>query len=170
MLKHSGLAILGGLSFVAPSVALACSGVPCSPSMCVGARDAWIMAHQSPTPVRGGSGGATQDVAFASSGVKLLSNVTLAAMGGGSGASLYGWVDPLTHREYAIMGRSNGTAFVDITDPVNPVYVANLPKIAGTTNEIWREPKVYKNTVYVGVDRQSATPVGMQVMDLKKLR
>jgi len=97
----------------------------------------------------------------------LMSSLPLTTIGGGAGSSLYGWTDPLTHHEYAIMGRSNGTAFVDITDPRNPKYVANLPKVTGTADTSWREPKVYQNTVYIGVD---GTSVGMQVMDLTKLR
>jgi choice-of-anchor B domain-containing protein len=80
---------------------------------------------------------------------------------------LYGWTDPVTKREYAIMGRTNGTAFVDITNPRAPRYVAELPKVAGSASTLWREPKVYQNTVYIGVD---GTSVGMQVMDLTKLR
>src|SRR5207253_2866509 len=46
-------------------------------------------------------------------------------------------------------------------------YVAELPKVAGSASTSWREPKVYQNTVYIGVD---GTSVGMQVMDLTKLR
>src|SRR5947207_10301307 len=69
---------------------------------------------------------------FASRNMRLMSNIPLAQMGGGVGSSLYGWVDPQTKHEYAIMGRSNGTAFVDITDPINPRYVANLPLAPGS--------------------------------------
>jgi choice-of-anchor B domain-containing protein len=96
-----------------------------------------------------------------------MSNLPLSSIGSGAGSSLYGWTDPLTHHEYAIMGRSNGTAFVDITDPRSPRYVANLPKIPFTADTSWREPKVYQNYVYVGVD---GTNAGVQVMDLTKLR
>jgi choice-of-anchor B domain-containing protein len=97
----------------------------------------------------------------------LQSRVPLNQMGGGAGSSLYGWVDPLTKREYAIMGRSNGTSFIDITDAKNPRVVANLPPVAGSSNTSWREPKVYQNTVYIGVD---GTNHGVQIMDLTKLR
>ena len=67
-------------------------------------------------------------------GIYPCSNVDLGAflpnstIGGGQASSIWGWTDPLTGREYALMGRTNGTAFVDITDPANPVYLGNLPR------------------------------------------
>lgn len=38
-----------------------------------------------------------------------------------------GWTDPLTGKEYVLMGRSNGTVFVDISTPASPIYLGNLP-------------------------------------------
>jgi choice-of-anchor B domain-containing protein len=111
--------------------------------------------------------GTAERSAPTASGMKLMGRLTLGQMGGGQGSSLFGWVDPLTRREYAIMGRSNGTAFIDISDPAEPIYVANLPPVSGSSNTSWREPKVYQNTVYIGVD---GTTHGMQVMDLTRLR
>jgi choice-of-anchor B domain-containing protein len=141
--------------------AWACYNIPCGPAVCalLGAN------HQHGTGIGGGA--LTSPGGFDSLNIDLLSNVPLSAMGGGSGSSLYGWVDPLTQREYAIMGRSNGTAFIDITNPTAPVYTANLPKLAGAADTIWREPKVYQNTAYIGVD---GTTHRMQVVDLTQLR
>ncbi len=99
--------------------------------------------------------------------IRMLSNLPLSSIGGGAGASLYGWVDPQSRREYALMGRSNGTAIVDITIPAFPKYVANVPIQAGTAATSWREPKVIGNTMYVGVDGTSA---GMQIVDLTRVR
>jgi choice-of-anchor B domain-containing protein len=59
--------------------------------------------------------------------VDLLSFLPLAQIGGGNGNDIWGWTDPQDGKEYAIMGRTNGTAFVDISDPYNPVYLGNLP-------------------------------------------
>ena len=142
----------------------ACPGMwACIPSSCIpmhvaGARD--------------GSGNASTGGpdSFSSRNVALLAQVPLAQMGGGAGitgASLDAWVDPLTKREYAIMGRSNGTAFIDVTNPTQPRYVANLPKWAGSANTLWREPKVYGNHAYVGVD---GTSHPIQSVDLTQLR
>ena len=59
--------------------------------------------------------------------VDMLSQMSLTAVGGGSGNDVWGWTDPQTGKEYAIIGLSNGTSFVDITDPVNPVFLGRLP-------------------------------------------
>ncbi|HRK30899.1 MAG TPA: choice-of-anchor B family protein [Tepidisphaeraceae bacterium] len=98
---------------------------------------------------------------------QFLSQLTLPEMGGGQGSSLWGWTDPQTNREYAIMGRTTGTSFVDVTDPFNPVLVANMAPTAGTSATFWREPKVVGNHAYIGVD---STNHGIQVLDLTRLR
>ena len=52
--------------------------------------------------------------------VDLMAFMPIATIGGGGGSDIWGWTDPVTGHEWAILGRSNGTAFVDITDPANP--------------------------------------------------
>ena len=59
--------------------------------------------------------------------IDLLSFVEGSDIGGGDMNDIWGWVDPTDGTEYVIIGRTNGTAFIDISDPLNPVYVANLP-------------------------------------------
>jgi choice-of-anchor B domain-containing protein len=98
--------------------------------------------------------------------VDLLSNLPLAGMGGGSGSGGWGWTDPSNGKEYAIAARTNGTAFVDISTPTNPVYVGNLPSATGTSS--WRELWVHNNTVYIVSDSNGAH--GMQIFDLTRLR
>lgn len=73
--------------------------------------------------------------------------------------------DPDNGDEYALIGVNNGTAFVDISDPVNPVYLGKLP--THTTNSIWRDIKVYNNYAFVVSE---ANGHGMQVFDLTRLR
>lgn len=97
--------------------------------------------------------------------VDLLAFMPLSTIGGGSGNDIWGWTDPLTGKEYALMGRSSGTAFVDISDPVNPVYVGNLP--THTSNSSWRDIKVYADYAFVVSE---AGGHGMQVFDLTRLR
>jgi choice-of-anchor B domain-containing protein len=99
------------------------------------------------------------------SNVDLLSHLPLAEIGGGNGNDIWGWTDPLDGKEYALMGRSSGTSFVDISDPLNPVYLGNLP--TQTSNSSWRDIKVYNNHAFV-VSEASAH--GMQVFDLTLLR
>jgi choice-of-anchor B domain-containing protein len=98
--------------------------------------------------------------------IDLMSFLPLAQIGGGNGSDIEGWTDPRTGNEYAIMGRSNGTAFVDITDPVNPVYLGNLP--TRTISSSWREIGVYKNYALIVCDYCETH--GMQIFDLRQLR
>jgi choice-of-anchor B domain-containing protein len=86
-------------------------------------------------------------------------------IGGGSGNDLWGWTDPLTGREYALVGRSTGTAFVDISAPSRPVYIGNLP--THTVNSVWRGIKVFSNHAFIVSE---AVNHGMQVFDLTQLR
>ncbi|HEX2167662.1 MAG TPA: choice-of-anchor B family protein [Longimicrobiales bacterium] len=115
------------------------------------------------------SGGSAGD--FACHSVDLAAFVRPTELGGGQTARLndiWGWTDPVTGREYAIVGRTDGTAFVDVSDAVNPVLVANLPKTAESPSSTWRDIKVYSNHAFVVADGAGAH--GMQVVDLTRLR
>lgn len=103
--------------------------------------------------------------------VDLISFVPLGEMGGVRGTranDLWGWTDSQTGREYALVGRSDGTAFVDITDPHHPVFVGDLPMTAGSRANVWRDIKVYRDHAYVVAD--GAGEHGVQVFDLAGLR
>ena len=82
--------------------------------------------------------------------------------------AVWGWTDPLTGREYALVGRMDGTSFVDVTDPVNPRYLGSLAKTADTRARIWRDVKVFKDHAFVVAD--GAGQHGMQIFDLTGLR
>ncbi|WP_419948247.1 choice-of-anchor B family protein [Candidatus Palauibacter sp.] len=81
---------------------------------------------------------------------------------------VWGWTDPQTGREYAIVGRTDGTAFIDISDPSAPVYLGSLPKTPGSLTQSWRDVKVYADHAFVVAD--NAGEHGMQVFDLTRLR
>jgi choice-of-anchor B domain-containing protein len=100
------------------------------------------------------------------SGVDLMSHMTLAEIGGGDNANdIWGWTDPESGHEYALVGRSHGVSFIDVTDPVNPVFVARLGShISGGT--LWRDIKVYQNHAFI-VSEQGGH--GLQVFDLQQL-
>ena len=91
-------------------------------------------------------------------------------------ADIWGWTDPDTDREYAIVGRTDGTAFVDITDPARPVYLGDLPfhgtlpLINGLRGTGWRDVKVYEHHALIVADGGGARNHGMQVFDLTRLR
>ena len=99
------------------------------------------------------------------SNVDLMSFLALADIGGGDANDIWGWTDASTGKEYAIMGRTNGTSFVDISDPVNPIYLGNLPPPAGEADE--RDIKVYADHAFIVTE---ANDSGMQVFDLTQLR
>jgi len=109
--------------------------------------------------------------AFGCSDVDLVSFVPVEDLGGSRGVrvnDVWGWTDPESRREYAIVGRMDGTSFVDVTDPVNPVVVGNLPKPEWAPGSIWRDMKVYADHVFIVADM--AADHGMQVFDLTRLR
>lgn len=87
-------------------------------------------------------------------------------MGGTRGNDIWGWFDSQTDNEYALLGMTNGTAFVDVSDPENPVFIGRLP--TQTVTSIWRDIKVYQDHAYIVADNAGAH--GMQVFDLTRLR
>jgi choice-of-anchor B domain-containing protein len=103
---------------------------------------------------------------FSCTGVDLRARLPIAAMDGVGGNDIWGWFDAQSGREYALMGLQNGTAFVDITDPEDPVFLGRLP--TQTTSSVWRDIKVYQDHAYIVADAAGAH--GMQVFDLTRLR
>ncbi|WP_263787422.1 choice-of-anchor B family protein [Salinibacter grassmerensis] len=98
----------------------------------------------------------------------LLSLLSIEALGGTADTELndvWGWTDPQTGTEYALVGRTDGTAFVDVSTPTEPVYVGELP--SHTTESTWRDVKVYDHHAFVVSE---APGHGMQVFDLTRLR
>ena len=99
--------------------------------------------------------------------VDLLAFLPIAALGGDAteGVSdLWGWTDPITGNEYALVGRNGGIAFVDVTDPVSPRYVGELraPRSGA------RDLKVYNDHLFFTGD--GAGNHGLLVFDLNRLR
>ncbi len=99
------------------------------------------------------------------SGFDLLGRIGLATFNASSGNDVWGWTDTTTGREYVLMGLDNGTAFVDITDTENLIYLGKLP--TATVASTWRDIKVYQDHAFIGAE---ANGHGMQVFDLTRLR
>lgn len=91
---------------------------------------------------------------------------TLSGNANEEGSDIWGWTDPLDNKEYAIVGLSNSTAFVDVTDPTNPIFLGRLNSNAGSN--AWRDVKTYNNHAFIVAD--NVGPHGMQVFDLTRLR
>ena len=97
--------------------------------------------------------------------IDLMSSLPLNEIGGGRGNDIWGWHDSSTGKEYAIMGRSSGTAFVDISDPLRPIYLGDLRR--HSRNSQWRDIKVYRDHAFIVSEGYLS---GMQVFDLRQLR
>ncbi|MFK7767092.1 MAG: choice-of-anchor B family protein [Mariniblastus sp.] len=109
---------------------------------------------------------------FASSRVELLSHMELSEIGnlGASnviGNDIWGWTDETSGREFALFGLTNGTSFIEITDPEAPTYLGTLKTTEGTGNRAWRDIKVYNEQAYIVSDLNGAH--GVQVFDLNQL-
>ena len=102
--------------------------------------------------------------------VDVQSFLSLRDIGGVRGTrmnDIWGWTDAASGREFALVGRTDGAAFVEVTDPYNPVYLGNMAKTEGADNSVWRDIKVYKDHAYIVAD--GAGQHGMQVFDLSRL-
>ena len=98
-------------------------------------------------------------------GIDLMSTVSLQQLDAAAANDCWGWTDTLTGKEYAIIGLDNGTAFIDITIPNQPVIIGKLP--TQTFASIWRDIKVFGNHAYIVSEADNH---GMQVFDLTHLR
>ena len=100
-------------------------------------------------------------------GIELVAHVSLPELGaeGFGGNDIWGWTDPLSGVEYALMGTESGTSFVDLSTPESPVVVGFLP--TQTDPSSWRDIKVYQNHAFVVSEAEDH---GLQVFDLTQLR
>lgn len=122
---------------------------------------------------------------FPCSNVTLVSNLRPEELMGERLNDIWGWTDPETGTEYALVGLTDRVTFVDISEPAAPLVVGTLPEAlhSGQGNgngflmpmhdeedegkSAWRDVKVYDNHAFVVSDGQ---PHGLQVFDLRRLR
>ena len=97
----------------------------------------------------------------------LMSHIPIDILGGAGaeGNDSWGWTDPDTRKEYALIGTTTSAAFVDISNPSDPKYLGRLP--TATQTSLWRDIKVYNNYAFIVSE---APGHGMQVFDLTRLR
>ena len=133
-----------------------------------------ILATTPPSPLpaqpipctEGNAGG------FPCHGIDLLAVLAPGDLGGGDGVRLndvWGWADPTTGREYAFVGRTDGTAILDVTDPLNARLLGSLAGTDPYTPFPWRDLKTHAGHLFV-VALSPRSPQGMQVFDLTALR
>lgn len=104
---------------------------------------------------------------FPCDNVDLAAFVPLEELGGVNGSDIWGWEDLLTGREYAIMTTGEGTAFIDVTEPTDPVVVGILPTQSVDNRILWRDVKVHADHAFIVSEIGTH---GMQVFDLTRLR
>lgn len=109
-----------------------------------------------------GPGGPSASAGFEADGIDLLAWLPLNLLdpAATSGNDCWGYVSP-SGREYALVGTSAGTSFVEVTVPGLPVLVQN---IAGPTS-LWRDIKTYDHYAYA----VSEGGDGIQVIDLANI-
>jgi choice-of-anchor B domain-containing protein len=96
---------------------------------------------------------------FPSQNIVLRSHVDLTAFASSpsTGNDCWGYVSP-SGREYALVGLRAALAVVEVTDPSNPVIVAEVPH----ASSLWADVKVYQSYCYVS--NESAG--GIDIIDL----
>lgn len=95
----------------------------------------------------------------------LMAHVPITTFGALEGNDSWGWTDATTGNEYVLLATDANVAFIDITEPTNPIYLGNVP--TETVSSSWRDVKVYKNHAFIVSE---ANNHGMQVFDLTRLR
>lgn len=122
---------------------------------------------------------------FPCNNIDLYAHVDISQLSGNELSDIWGWIDPETGKEYAILGLINGVDIIDVTKPDEPVIVGFIPEpntysakslsiqahddggeFKGESS--WRDMKVHKNTLYIVSDYQPE--YGLQIFDLTRLR
>ena len=104
---------------------------------------------------------------FSCDGVDLLAFLPTSALGGAPGervSDVWGWTDPDTGREYALVGRTGGAAIIDVTDSASPRYVGVVPANPSGARDL----KVYADHLFFTGD--GAGDHGLVVFDLTRVR
>jgi choice-of-anchor B domain-containing protein len=117
--------------------------------------------------------------------ITLLANLTPTELLGDRLNDIWGWTDPQTGKEYALVGLTDRLTFVDISTPAAPQVIGTLPEsiidsattMPTSSNQHddedegkaapWRDIKVFDDHAYVVSDGQ---PHGLQIFDLTRLR
>jgi choice-of-anchor B domain-containing protein len=77
----------------------------------------------------------------------------------------WGWFQSSKNKEYAIVGTSSQTYFIDVTNPTSPVIVDSVK--SAKTGCTWRELKTYQHYCYIVSDDNP--PNTFQIVDMQYL-
>ena len=117
------------------------------------------LSAPAPSPAPSAATGGAEAVAQGSL-LTFRSRVTLGQLGSSSANDCWGYVSP-SGREYALTCTFNGTVFVEITDPDNPIIVSSQPGNTTSTRDV----KTYQDHAYV----VGESGPGIQVFDLSNI-
>jgi choice-of-anchor B domain-containing protein len=124
----------------------------------------FLTAHQGGEEARCEDGDAA---GFSCADVDLQAFLTLNALGARPGervSDLWGWTDPESGREYALIGRTAGVQILDVTSPTAPVAMGIVEANPSGARDI----KVYADHMFFTGDGAGAH--GLIVFDLARLR
>ena len=77
------------------------------------------------------------------------------------GNDIWGWVDPQTEEEYALVGLVDGFSCVNVSNPANPIEEFFIPDLSST----WRDVKTWGNYAYVTTEANA----GLLIVDLNDM-
>jgi len=134
------------------------------------------------------------DGTFPCDNIDMFSHVPNDSLLGQQANDIWGWLDPETLKQYALVGLTDGVSIVDVTRPDSVIVVGKLnepaflndsaattqnkaspPPVLQDGDEVedgkeastWRDLKVFNNHVFVVSDGQ---PHALQVFDLTRVR
>lgn len=79
---------------------------------------------------------------------------------------MWAYTDSATGLQLAVVGATDRTVIVDVTDGTNPVLIGFVPQLAVDTVDIWKDIKVYKDFAFICSE---ATGFGIQYVSLRKV-
>lgn len=105
-------------------------------------------------------------VTYPSSNINLIgfTNPETVSASGVKYSGCWGYNQTSKNKEYAVVGSSTGTYFIDITAPATPTV---CDYVAGAATGVWREVNVYQNYAYVVSD--NSPPNSFQIIDMQYL-
>ena len=77
------------------------------------------------------------------------------------GNDIWGWFDPITEDEYALVGLVDGFSCVNVSNPSNPIEEFYIPDL----NSTWRDVKTWQNYAYVTTEADA----GLLIVDLNDM-
>lgn len=79
---------------------------------------------------------------------------------------MWGYTDQATGLDLVVVGATDRTVIIDVTDGERPILVGLVPQLATDRVDIWKDVKVYREHVFICSE---ATGFGIQSLSLRKV-